>query len=81
MFYQYKVSWENYNHVRKELMKFKKIWIHKHLFQSMMVLDNPIRVENVDKAEEEEEEVNFKKKVVVASTGQPVNHMKVDWLH
>jgi hypothetical protein len=47
----------------------------------MMVLDNPIRVENVDKAEEEEEEVNFKKKVVVASTGQPVNHMKVDWLH
>jgi len=55
MFYQYKVLWENYNHVKKELMKFKKIWIHKHLFQSMMVLDNPIRVENVDKVEEEEE--------------------------
>jgi len=41
-----------------------------------MVLKISIGVEDVDKENEEEEEANLEKKVVTASTGQLVDHMK-----
>jgi hypothetical protein len=49
MFFQYNVSWENYKPIRKESMRFKRIWVHRYFFQSKIVLDIPHRVEDVDK--------------------------------
>jgi hypothetical protein len=54
MFSQYKVSWENYKPMRKESMRFKRMWVHKHLFQSKIVLDIYMGVEDMDKAKKEE---------------------------
>jgi hypothetical protein len=41
-----------------------------------MALDTPKKVEDIDKAREDEEEINFEEEVERASTGQPVNRMK-----
>ena len=56
-------------------MKFKMIWVHKHFFQSKIVLDILKGVEDVDKAKEEEE-IDLEEEVVTASTGQPIDRMK-----
>jgi len=46
-----------------------------------MVLDISMGVEDVDKENEEEEEADLEKKVVTASIGQLVDHMKqTSWL-
>jgi hypothetical protein len=47
--------------MNKESMKFK------------MALDTPKKVEDIDKAGEDEEETNFEEEVERASTGQQVN--------
>ena len=75
-FFQYKVSWENYKSIRKELMRFKRMWVHKHFFQSKMVLDILNGVQDMDKENKKEEEVNLEEEVIVALIGQPVNLMK-----
>ena len=62
-------------------MKFKKMWVHNHLFQNKMVLDISKGVEDVDKAKEEKEEANLKEKVVAALIGQPVWSKLIDRLH
>jgi hypothetical protein len=54
MFSQYKVSWENYKSMRKESMRFKRMWTHKHLFQSKRVLNVPKEVEDMNKTQKEE---------------------------
>ena len=56
-------------------MKFKMIWVHKHFFQSKIVLDILKGVEDVDKAKEKEE-IDLEEEVVTASTGQPIDRMK-----
>jgi len=56
-------------------VKFKMIWVHKHFFQSKMVLDILKGVEDVDKAKEEEE-IDLEEEVMTASTGQPIDRMK-----
>jgi len=53
MFFQYKISWENYKLMKKESMRFKRMWVYKHFFQNNMVLDILKGVENMDKAKEE----------------------------
>jgi len=57
-------------------MKFKKMWVHKHPFQSKMVLDIFKGVEDVDKAKEEKEKADLEEKVMAVLIGQPVNRMK-----
>jgi len=56
-------------------VKFKMIWVHKHFFQSKIVLDILKGVEDVDKAKEKEE-IDLEEEVVTASTGQPIDRMK-----
>jgi len=56
-------------------VKFKMIWVHKHFFQSKMVLDILKGVEDVDKAKKEEE-IDLEEEVMTASTGQPIDRMK-----
>ena len=51
--------------MRKELMRFKRIWVHKYFFHSKTVLDIPKRVKDADKVEQEP-----------ASTSQQDNNMK-----
>jgi hypothetical protein len=51
------------------------IWVHKHFFQSKIVLDILKGVEDVDKAKEKEE-IDLEEEVVTASTGQPIDRMK-----
>jgi len=51
------------------------IWVHKHFFQSKMVLDILKGVEDVDKAKKEEE-IDLEEEVMTASTGQPIDRMK-----
>ena len=53
--------------MRKESMRFKRMWVHKHFFQSKMVLDIPKEEEENEDLEEEAEE---------ASTDQMVDWMK-----
>jgi hypothetical protein len=36
--------------MRKESMRFKRMWVHKHFFQSKMVLDIPKEEEEVEAA-------------------------------
>jgi len=57
-------------------MKFKKMWMCKHFFQSKMVLNIPKGIEDVDKAEEDEVYTDLEEQALIASTGPPVNHMK-----
>ena len=57
-------------------MKFNKIWMHNHFFQSKMTLDIPKRVKDMDNAEEDEENADLEEKVMAASTSQLVDHMK-----
>ena len=40
-------------------MRFKRMWVHKHFFQSKMVLDIPKRVEDMDKPKEVEQDANL----------------------
>ena len=51
------------------------IWVHKHFFQSKMVLDILKGVEDLDKTKEKED-IDLKEEVVTASTGQPIDRMK-----
>jgi hypothetical protein len=41
--------------MRKESMRFKRMWVHEHFFQSKMVLDILKGVEDLDKTKENEE--------------------------
>jgi len=63
IFFQYKLSWENYRFMRKVSMRFKRIWVHKYFFQSKMVLDIP----------EDEEKDDLEE---TTSTNQIVDRMK-----
>jgi hypothetical protein len=40
--------------MRKESMRFKRMWTHKHLFQSKRVLDVSKEVEDMDKTKKED---------------------------
>ena len=53
--------------MRKESMRFKRIWVHRHLFQSKMVMGIP---------KEEKEEEDLEEEVGTASTNQIVNRIK-----
>jgi hypothetical protein len=57
-------------------MKFKKIWVHKHFFQSKMVLNILKGVKDVDKVEKDEVATDLEEKALTASTGQLVDHIK-----
>jgi len=57
-------------------MKFKKIWVHKHFFQSKMVLNIPKGIKDVDKVEKDEVDTDLEEQALIASTGPPVDHMK-----
>jgi len=50
--------------------------VHKHFFQSKMVLDILNGVQDVEKENKEEEEVNLEEEAIAASTGQLVDPMK-----
>jgi hypothetical protein len=67
MFFQYKVSWENYKPVRKESMRFKRMRVHKHFFQSKMVPDISKRVEDMNKPKEVEQDENLEEEAMTAS--------------
>jgi hypothetical protein len=68
MFFQYKVSWENYKPMRKESMRFKRMRVHKHFFfQSKMVLDIPKRVEDMNKPKKVEQDANLEEEAMTAS--------------
>jgi hypothetical protein len=60
----------------KESMNFKKIWVHKHFFQSKMVLNILKGVKDVDKVEKDEVATDLEEKALTASTGQLVDHIK-----
>ena len=62
--------------MRKELMRFKRMWVHKHFFQCKMVLDVHKGVKDVDKPKKEEEETDFEEKEETTLTGQLVNCIK-----
>ena len=57
-------------------MRFKRMWVHEHFFQSKMVLDIYKRVEDIDKTKEEEKKADLEEEIMIASTGQPVNRIK-----
>jgi len=59
--------------MRKESIRFKKMWVNNHFFQSKMVLDIHKRVEDVDKTKKE---TYLEKEVMTASTGQSVDRIK-----
>jgi hypothetical protein len=40
--------------MRKESKRFKRMWTHKHLFQSKRVLDVSKEVEDMDKTKKED---------------------------
>jgi hypothetical protein len=40
--------------MRKESIRFKRMWMHKHLFQRKMVMDVSKGVEDMDKTKKEE---------------------------
>jgi len=52
--------------MRKESMRFKRMWVHKHFFQSKMVLDIP----------KEKEEEDLGKEVEKAVTNQTIDLIK-----
>ena len=54
--------------MRKKSIRFKRMWVYKHFFQS--------KIEDVDKIEEEKQEADLKEEVETASTGQPVDYIK-----
>jgi hypothetical protein len=60
----------------KESMNFKKIWVHKHFFQSKMVLNILKGVKDVDKVEKDEVATDLEEKALTASTGPLVDHIK-----
>ena len=62
--------------MRKKSIRFKRMWVYKHFFQSKMVLDIFKGVEDVDKIEEEKQEADLKEEAETASTGQLVDYMK-----
>jgi hypothetical protein len=62
--------------MRKELMRFKRIWVNKYFFQSKMVLDIHKGVEDMYKAKKDEEGADLEDEVVAASTGQSVHRVK-----
>jgi len=43
--------------------------VHKHFFQSKMILDISKGVKNIDKEKEDEEKTDLEEEVVTASTG------------
>jgi hypothetical protein len=51
--------------MRKESMRLKRMWVHKHCFQSKIVLDIP-----------KEEEEDLEEEAKAAPTNQTVNRMK-----
>jgi hypothetical protein len=53
--------------MRKELMRFKRMWVHKNFFQSKMVLDIP---------KKEEEEEYLEKEAEKAVTDQMIDLIK-----
>jgi hypothetical protein len=53
--------------MRKELMRFKRMWVHKNFFQSKMVLDIP---------KEEEEKEYLEKEAEKAVTDQMIDLIK-----
>jgi hypothetical protein len=54
-------------------MRFKRMWVHKHFFQSKMVLDIPKEEEENEDLEEEAEEASTDQMVDwMKGTGQPV---------
>jgi hypothetical protein len=53
--------------MRKELMRFKRMWVHKNFFQSKMVLDIP---------KEKEEEEYLEKEAEKAVTDQMIDLIK-----
>jgi len=53
--------------MRKESMRFKRMLVHKHFFQSKMILDIP---------KEEEKEEDLEEEVETTSTNQTVDRMK-----
>ena len=57
-------------------MKFKKMWVHKHFFQSKMVLNILTGVKEMDKEEEDEVDTYLEEKALTALTGPPVDRMK-----
>jgi len=50
--------------------------VHKHFFQSKMILDISKGVKDMDKEKKDEEKTDLEEKVVTASTGELVDHMK-----
>ena len=57
-------------------MRFKRIRVYKHFFQSKIVLDIHKGVEDMYKAKKDEERADLKEKIVVASTSQSVDRLK-----
>jgi hypothetical protein len=62
--------------MRKESMGFKRMWVHKHFFQSKMVMDISKEVDDMKKAKEVEEEADLEEEVVAAPIAQLVNRIK-----
>jgi hypothetical protein len=57
--------WENYKPTRKESIRFKRMWVHKHLFQRKIVLDI---------SEKKKEDLEEEAKIVL--TDQKIDRMK-----
>jgi hypothetical protein len=62
--------------MRKESMRFKRMWVHKHFFQSKMVLDIP---KEEEKKEDLEKEADDKSKVKCCNYQQTGHHARDCW--
>jgi RNase H-fold protein (predicted Holliday junction resolvase) len=57
----------SHGEITRESMRFKRMWVHKYLFQSKMVMGIP---------KKEEEEEDLEEEAGIASTNQIVNRIK-----
>jgi len=77
---KYRFSFNTRSHgnkpMRKELIRFKRMWVHKHFFQSKMVLDIP---KEKEEKEDLEEEVDDKSKVKCCNCQKTSHYARDCW--